>query len=189
MKLVVRALRPLALLVALLVGLPSTLLAQGVTTGSLTGVVTDQGGQAVAGASVIAIHLPSGSTYEATTRTDGRFLIPGMRVGGPYSVTVSLSGHGLSGVRAGSRVDDAMVNLGVATDLPITVKQIAVTETVMVTAQSTDGVQLDPHRRRHRALARRRWPRCPRFGGRISDITRLTPAGAAAARSAARTIA
>jgi len=80
MKLVVRALRPLALLVALLVGLPSTLLAQGVTTGSLAGVVTDQGGQPVSGAGVIAIHLPSGSTYEATTRGDGRFLMPGMRV-------------------------------------------------------------------------------------------------------------
>ena len=42
MKSVVRALRPLALLVALLVALPSTVLAQGVTTGSLTGLVAEQ---------------------------------------------------------------------------------------------------------------------------------------------------
>jgi len=62
--------------------------AQGVTTGSITGLVTNPQQQPVAGASVIAIHLPSGTTYEATTRNDGRFSIPGMRVGGPDSVTV-----------------------------------------------------------------------------------------------------
>ena len=60
-----------------------------VTTGAITGVVTNEQQQPVAGASVIAIHVPSGTTYEATTRADGRFTIPGMRVGGPYSVTVA----------------------------------------------------------------------------------------------------
>src|SRR5512143_3636827 len=67
-------------------------LAQGVTTGSITGVVVDAQKQAVPGASVVAVHEPSGTRYEAATRADGRFSIPGMRVGGPYSVTASLSG-------------------------------------------------------------------------------------------------
>ena len=48
--------------------------------------------QPVPGASVIAIHEPSGTSYEATTRADGRYSIPSMRVGGPYEVTASLSG-------------------------------------------------------------------------------------------------
>ena len=54
-----------------------------VTTGSLAGKVQNARGEGVAGASVIAIHLPSGSTYEGTTRADGRFQIINMRVGGP----------------------------------------------------------------------------------------------------------
>ena len=46
----------------------SAAFAQGVTTGQIVGIVTDSQQQPVAGASVIAIHEPSGTTYEATTR-------------------------------------------------------------------------------------------------------------------------
>jgi hypothetical protein len=116
----VHTLRSLVALAALVAFAPSVLSAQGVTTGSLTGVVTDQGGGPVPGANVIAIHLPSGSTYEATTRADGRFLRPGMRVGGPYSLTVVYEGTG-NAFEPFTR-DDVMVNLGVATDLPVTVR-------------------------------------------------------------------
>ena len=66
--------------------------AQGVTTGALNGIVTNEQQQPIQGANVIAIHLPSGTSYETATRADGRFTIPGMRVGGPYSVTVAYTG-------------------------------------------------------------------------------------------------
>src|SRR5262245_24659204 len=82
------------LMVGVLLAASSPVWAQGVTTGQITGIVLDAQKQPVAGASVIAIHEPSGTSYEATTRADGRFLIPGMRVGGPYSVTVAFTGSG-----------------------------------------------------------------------------------------------
>ena len=103
--------------------------------------------QAVAGASVIAIHLPSGTTYETTTRADGRFIIINMRVGGPYSVTVAYTGTGAAAF-APETQDNIEINLGVATDLDVRrASNIAVTETVTVTAQVRHGVQLGPHRR------------------------------------------
>ncbi len=68
--------------------------AQGVTTGSMGGVVTDAQGAVVPGATVIAIHEPSGTSYEAVTQADGRFAILGMRVGGPYKATAELTGFG-----------------------------------------------------------------------------------------------
>ena len=80
-------------LAALLPATASPAAAQGVTPGSMAGVVVDANMAPVRDAQVIAIHLPSGTTYEATTRPDGRFFIPGMRVGGPYSVTVAYSGR------------------------------------------------------------------------------------------------
>src|SRR6478736_972350 len=63
--------------------------AQGVTTSSLTGKITDQKGGDLPGANIVATHTPSGTTYGTTSLADGRFIIPAMRVGGPYTVKVS----------------------------------------------------------------------------------------------------
>lgn len=146
--------------------------AQGVTTGSMGGVVTDTANQPVAGASVIAIHLPSGTNYETETRADGRFSFPAMRVGGPYSVTVSYQGTGTA--FEPTSVDNAMVNLGVSTDLPIVVRQIAVAETVTVIASSSE-VFSSTRTGAATVITRTDVATLPTVSARISDITRLTP--------------
>nr|WP_319398201.1 carboxypeptidase regulatory-like domain-containing protein [uncultured Carboxylicivirga sp.] len=64
-----------------------------VTTSSMGGRVTDAQG-AVIGATVIATHTPSGTTYGTVTNVEGRFNLNGMRVGGPYTVQVSFIGYG-----------------------------------------------------------------------------------------------
>jgi hypothetical protein len=53
----------------------------------------DEKGEGLPGATVIAIHEPTGSRYGASTRGDGRYNIVNMRVGGPYKVTVSFVGY------------------------------------------------------------------------------------------------
>ena len=80
-------------LVAMLLTLSLTALAQ-ITTSSMAGKVTldDENGEEVIGATVIAVHEPSGTRYTAVTNTTGRFSINGMRTGGPYEVTVSYIG-------------------------------------------------------------------------------------------------
>ncbi len=127
----------------------------------------------VSGANVIAIHLPSGTTYETTTRADGRFVILNMRVGGPYSVTVAYTGTG-GAAFAPETQDNIEVNLGVATDLKFNVKQIAVTETVTVTAQS-DTVFSSGRTGAATSVNRETLASMPTVRGLISDFTRLTP--------------
>jgi hypothetical protein len=79
---------------ALLMMLPvSGLFAQGSTTAALAGTVVDEKGQGLPGASVIAVHEPTGSRYGGSTRADGRYNIVNMRVGGPYKITVSFVGY------------------------------------------------------------------------------------------------
>lgn len=85
----IRALAALVLLCAIQV----LATAQGVTTSSMSGRVTDEKGEPLIGANVLAVHVPSGTTYGNATDLDGYFRIPGMRVGGPYKVTVSYTGY------------------------------------------------------------------------------------------------
>ena len=61
----------------------------------MSGRVTDAEG-AVIGATVIATHQPSGTTYGTVTNMEGRFNLNGMRVGGPYTVEISYIGYGTS---------------------------------------------------------------------------------------------
>lgn len=63
-----------------------------VTTSSVGGRVTGEQGEALEGASIIAVHQPSGSRYKATTNHDGRYTIQGMRTGGPYKIEISYIG-------------------------------------------------------------------------------------------------
>ena len=80
-------------LIAMMLVVSTTIIAQ-VTTSSLSGMVTigDANGEPIIGATVQAVHEPSGTRYTAVSNVDGRFRIQGMRTGGPYTVTVTYIG-------------------------------------------------------------------------------------------------
>ena len=171
MKLRTKAAWSLAAALCLTLAVAGRLSAQSVTTGSIGGIVTD-GQKPVVGASVIAIHEPSGTSYEATTRADGRFTIPNMRVGGPYAVSVNFVGQGTA--FAPKTIENVTVNLGVATDLAIDVKTIAVSEQVTVTGQ-TDPVFSSNRTGAATTISRSDLSNLPNISGRLENVTRLTP--------------
>ncbi|WP_165798476.1 TonB-dependent receptor [Chitinophaga costaii] len=63
------------------------------TTSSLTGTVKDNKGQSLIGATVKAVHVPSGTVYGTITQNDGRFNIANMKVGGPYKIDITYIGY------------------------------------------------------------------------------------------------
>jgi len=80
----------IAAIVSLLPSLsPLPLASQGVTTSTISARIKDASGNARSGIRVTAVHEPSGSVYQGRSRDDGRAALPGMRVGGPYTVTAS----------------------------------------------------------------------------------------------------
>src|SRR4051794_8408452 len=141
---------------------------QGVTTGAVTGVIKDDQGAVIPGATVVAVHQPSGSTYEAVSQADGRFMMPGMRVGGPYTLTASLTGF-TSEVK-----NNVSVSLGVTQDVDFGLKVASVSETITVVGQS-DPVFSSARTGAATAVTREELATLPTISGRITDITRLTP--------------
>ena len=163
--------RAYALLFLCALASPPTLFAQGVTTGSLGGIVKDAQEKPVAGATVIALHVPSGTTYEAVTRADGRYSIPGMRVGGPYTVTVAKGPTAAPAFRAAD-AGEVVVNLGVGDGSRLR---------RAVDSRGSDGARRSRTRFSSErtgaatAISRETLARCRRSRAGSNDITRLTP--------------
>ena len=81
------------LVLALMLCISLTAWGQGTTSSEMRGIVTDADGNPLIGANVVAVHLPSGTTFGTATDLGGNYQLPGMRVGGPYYVTVSYTGY------------------------------------------------------------------------------------------------
>jgi len=167
MKLIVC--RTLALVASCALLLPAgAAYGQGVTTGSVTGMVTDPQDLAIPGAIVVAVHEPSGTRYEGTTRGDGRFDIPAMRVGGPYTITVTISGFQTHVAKA------VVVNLGVTTDHDVTLRTATLQEEVTVTAES-DPVFSSGRTGAATAVDREALATLPTITGQLQSFARLSP--------------
>jgi hypothetical protein len=83
-------------LLVLLAGLGpawSAVQAQGVTTGAITGSVTEPSGQPVAAAEVTIVNRATGFSNSTLTRANGLYLLQGLEVGGPYTVTIRGLGY------------------------------------------------------------------------------------------------
>ncbi len=83
------------LLISLIIGLlfcSNAIFAQGVTTAGIQGTITAQNGEPLPSASILAVHLPTGTQYGTTSRANGRYNFAGLKVGGPYEITVSYVG-------------------------------------------------------------------------------------------------
>src|SRR5437667_10037609 len=143
--------------------------AQGVTTAAVAGVVTDAGGGALDGARVVAVHGPSGTTYAALTRADGRFTIPGMRVGGPYRVSASRVGYRQE-VQNG-----VTVTLGVTSDLQFRLAQASV-QLEPITVVTTTGAVFSAGRTgAATTVSTDQLAHLPTISRRVEDLLRLTP--------------
>ena len=64
-----------------------------VTTSGMNGRITGTNNEPLPGATIVAVHQPSGSQYATVSNSEGRFTLQGMRTGGPYRIEVSFVGY------------------------------------------------------------------------------------------------
>lgn len=157
------------LVVMLLVVAAGLAYSQGVSTSSMTGRVVDNKGETLPGANVVATHMPSGTRYGAVTNIEGRYTIPGMRVGGPYNVSVSFIGY------ESQTVEGIFLSLGIAANVNVTLsdsgEELA---EVLITSDKTSVFSSD-RTGATTAIDNQTINKLPTISRRIGDFTRLTP--------------
>jgi outer membrane receptor protein involved in Fe transport len=163
-----RAIAALGVIAALAVLAPSTLVAQGVTTGAVTGVVTDESGQGIESAQVQVTNRATGYTTGALTRLGGRYFIQGLDVGNRYAVTVRLLGY------QAQTIENVRVVLGTATPVDIQLVRQA-TELAGVTVTATPA-EFSPTRQGVATIVTDSvLQSLPSLGRDFTDFTKLTP--------------
>ncbi|MGN0068555.1 MAG: carboxypeptidase regulatory-like domain-containing protein [Prevotella sp.] len=141
-----------------------------VTTAAMAGKVTEKNQEPLIGASVLAVHEPSGTRYATVTNIDGRYSIQGMRTGGPYKVTVTYVGLQTTVVK------DVKLDLGEIYDLSVVLNESStMLEDVVVTASKSKfavektGASTNITNQQIMSL--------PSVSRSITDVTRLSPYG------------
>ena len=142
-----------------------------VTTSALNGLVADQNGQAIPGATVVAVHTPSGTTYYAVANGEGRFAINGMRTGGPYSVEVSCLGYQTVTYTdiTLQLADSYQLTANLAEDNEMLSEAIVVSAAASRLSTERSGVATNISNNQIIAL--------PTVSRNIEDVTRLSPYG------------
>ena len=138
------------------------------TTGTLSGAVADQTGGVLPGASVVAVHVPTNTSYETTSDPQGNFAIPNVRVGGPYKVTASLSGF------REQAQEGIFVKLGAEAPVTFKLEVQTVAESITVTADANPII--NPGRTGAGSnLYRETMETLPSLSRNINDFARLSP--------------
>jgi hypothetical protein len=142
--------------------------AQGVTTASVNGIVSDNKGP-IPGATVSIIHVPTGTVYSTVTRTDGRFNLPNLRVGGPYTFKVTFIGY----------KDNVQENITLSIgqdqklDTKLTDNTTALGEVVI---RGSQGKVINSSRTGAReTISRNQIENLPTINRSLADFTKLTP--------------
>ena len=142
--------------------------AQGVTTASINGIITDSKG-AIPGATITITHIPTGTVYSTGSRTDGRFNLPNLRVGGPYTFKVSFIGY------EDYIVEGINLSIGQDQHIAVALKESSKNlQEVKVSAQG--GKVINSSRTGAReTVNRQQIEDLPTINRSLSDFTKLTP--------------
>jgi len=158
----------LLLLVCGTVFISNRVQAQGVTTASINGIVTDSKGS-VPGAIITMTHVPTGTVYSTSTRNDGRFNLPNLRVGGPYTFKVTFIGY--------KDFIEEGITLSIGQDQKIDAAiQENATELKEVKVTGTQGKVINASRTGAReTINNTQITGLPTINRSLSDFTKLTP--------------
>lgn len=143
--------------------------AQGVTSAAIQGSVTDENGEELIGATVVAVHQPTGTKYGTTTNLEGGYILPNVKTGGPYTLNVSYIGY------QSHQIQDFDLALGQKARFDVQLESTTQElETVVVTANKNQVINSN---RTGAAtnISTEQIESMPTLSRGIADFARLTP--------------
>jgi outer membrane receptor for ferrienterochelin and colicin len=162
-------LRSVALIVAIIGG-AIQLPAQGVTSGAVGGTITNEQGQPVEAAQISIVNRSTGFRSATRSRANGYYLIQGLDVGGPYTVTVRRIGF------EPNEINDITVSLSTTTRVDVRLTSRAVTLTsVQVTSTGSTSTFSPSHQGVGTSVADSIISKMPMLGRNFTDLVKLTP--------------
>jgi hypothetical protein len=143
-----------------------------ITTSTLSGVVKDEKGEKLVGATVSVVHQPTGTKYGSTTNLQGSYVIPAVRVGGPYVLKVSYLGYKTQ------EITDINTSLGLTTNVNfVLIEETKGLQEVVVIA-NRNSVFSKEKTGASQQFSRRELQAVPITGARTIDgITKYNPFG------------
>lgn len=158
------------ILTLLVIALASVHLHAQLTTSSMSGNITGNNNEPLTGATIKAVHQPSGTAYSALTESNGHYNIRNMRVGGPYLVEISFVGFDKKSFND--------IDLRLGEDYVLNVEmtnQNTTLSTVVVTAGRRNPILNSGRTGAVTNLSRREIEKLPSVTRNINDLTRITP--------------
>ena len=151
----------------------SPLLFAQITTSSITGSVTSSTNEPLVGATITAIHQPTGTKYVIITRGGGQFKIDNMRSGGPYQIEVTYVGY------EPERYTDVYLQLAESFSLNSALTKLSTTlETVILTTGGKSKILNSNRTGAVTNISIRQIRQLPTISRSLNDFTRATPQGA-----------
>lgn len=140
------------------------------TTSEIQGTVSDSSAAPLSGATITALHQPTGTKYVTTSRKDGRFNLANLRVGGPYEVSVSFVGF------KDEKQENVTLLLGqeFKVDFKLSTSLSTLSE-VVVTAKKQDNVFNNNRTGSQEIINRTQIERLPTVNRSLQDFVKLEP--------------
>jgi hypothetical protein len=143
-----------------------------ITSSTISGIIVNEKNEVMVGASVIATHVPTGTTYKTVTNKTGAFVFPSVRVGGPFTVAASYVGY------KSNQVDDLNTNLGVASNIDFVLIANGSKLTDVVVSSNRNGLFSKERTGASQQFTRRDLQNIPITGARTIDgITKYNANG------------
>lgn len=141
-----------------------------VTTSTMSGRIIEANGTPIIGATVVAVHTPSGTQYYAITDNGGNYRIQNMRIGGPYAVEVSFLGFGST--KAGNvnlSLGENYVHNATLTEQTVNLSEVVITAGVVNPILNRDRTGASMN------ISSKELTSLPSISRSITDFTRMTP--------------